>query len=222
MAEIDSNLIGSVINALPLDRMIGGPLQAMVNAQVQASRAYADFLMEVCFDKQGDDGAGTYLARNIQFDYDETLVDDQGMLKGTHRKTMRIPLVAAITHPNICVEEGTVDFDLSVTQSLETNVETSAEGGFKAKVGWGPFSVSMHGKVSHKSKQTRKTDTTAKYSIHVGLKRQEPPESMARVIDFLTDAATKPVCIAASGTGNAEVQELPADSGNGLQPVATQ
>ena len=32
MATIDNSLIGSVINALPLDRMISGPLQAMIQA----------------------------------------------------------------------------------------------------------------------------------------------------------------------------------------------
>ena len=46
--SIDSSLIGSVINALPMDRMIAGPLQAMVQAQVTASKSYADFLMQVC------------------------------------------------------------------------------------------------------------------------------------------------------------------------------
>ena len=43
--SIDNSLIGSVINALPMDRMIAGPLQAMVQAQVTASKSYADFLM---------------------------------------------------------------------------------------------------------------------------------------------------------------------------------
>lgn len=42
---MDSQFIGSVINALPLEHMIGGPLQAMIKAQVQASKAYADFLL---------------------------------------------------------------------------------------------------------------------------------------------------------------------------------
>ena len=51
----------------------------------------------------------------------------------------------------------------------------------------------MTGKVSHKSEQTRSTDTRAKYSIHTQIKRQEPPEALQRVIDYLTNAKTKPV-----------------------------
>ncbi|MCG7568914.1 DUF2589 domain-containing protein [Pseudoalteromonas sp. CNC9-20] len=205
---IDTGLVGSVINALPLDRMIGGPLHAMITAQVQASRAYAEFLMTVCI-KDGK-------AVNVEFEYDETQVDTEGNFKGTIRKTMRVPLLAAITHPNICVEEGSIDFELEVTQSEESHSETSAEGGFEAKMGWGPFSVKVHGKVSHKSEQTRKTDTRAKYSIHTAVKRQGPPEALMRVIDFLTDAATKPVVIGDGSPTSADA--LPADTKAEIAP----
>ena len=201
---MDTGLIGSVINALPLDRMIGGPLRAMITAQIQASKAYAEFLMSVCI----QDGK----AVNVQFDYDETIVDSEGNFKGVVKKTMRIPLLAAITHPNICIEEGTIDFELEVSQSEESHSETSAEGGFEAKLGWGPFSVKVHGKVSHKSEQTRKTDTRAKYSIHTAIKRQGPPEALSRVIDFLTDAATKPIVLPENQKPSDPSKGLPAET----------
>ena len=64
---LDPSFIGSVLNALPLDKMISTPLQAMITAQIQASKAYADFLMSVCI-KDGK-------AVTVQFDYEETLVE---------------------------------------------------------------------------------------------------------------------------------------------------
>ncbi len=207
---IDPALTGSVINALPLDRMIGGPLQAMVKAQVQASKAYADFLQTVCM--KTDPDTKEIVATNIQFEYDETIVDNEGNLQGVHRKTMRIPLMAAITHPNICIEEGSVDFELEVSQSEESHTENAADASLSAKAGWGPFSVSVKGKVSHKSEQTRKTDTRAKYSIHTAIKRQGPPEGLMRVIDFLTDAATKPVMLDDDSKKKTEKTKLPDDS----------
>lgn len=184
---VDPSFIGSVINALPLDRMISGPLQAMITAQAQAARTYADFLLSVCI-KDGK-------AVSVQFDYDETIVDSEGNAKGILQKTMRIPLLAAIVHPIICIEEGTIDFELTISQSEETHEETSAQADLEASFGWGPFSVKVHGSVSHKSEQTRKTDTRARYAIHTEVKRQPPPEALMRVIDFLTDAATKPVTV---------------------------
>ncbi|KVN11533.1 DUF2589 domain-containing protein [Burkholderia stagnalis] len=201
---MDANFIGSVINALPMDQMIAGPLNAMINAQTQAAKSYTDFLMQVCI--QG----GKAVA--VQFDYDETLVDESGVSKGVVQKTMRIPLLAAVVHPIIAIEEGTIDFEMEITQSEKASSSTEGSGEFKAKIGWGPVSVSLSGRVSHKSEQTRSTDTRAKYSIHTQIKRQQPPEALMRVIDFLTDAATKPAVTADKAK---EVKPLPATPTDG-------
>lgn len=194
MATIDNSLIGSVMNALPLDRMISGPLQAMIQAQVTASKSYADFLMGVCI----QDGK----AVAIQFDYDETITDEQGVYKGTVSKKMQIPLLAAVTHPNIVIEEGNIEFELTISQQAESMSETGGEASFGASLGWGPFRLNVKGQVSHKSSQTRKTDTRARYAFNTKVRRQDPPEALMRVIDFLTDAATKPVVMADSTAQN--------------------
>lgn len=204
MATIDNSLIGSVMNALPLDRMISGPLQAMIQAQVTASKSYADFLMGVCI----QDGK----AVAIQFDYDETITDEQGVYKGTVSKKMQIPLLAAVTHPNIVIEEGNIDFELTISQQAESMSETGGEASFGASLGWGPFKLDVRGQVSHKSSQTRKTDTRARYAFNTKIRRQDPPEALMRVIDFLTDAATKPVVM-----GDATVENVDALPPSALQ-----
>lgn len=201
---MDANFIGSVINALPMDQMIAGPLKAMISAQTQAAKSYADFLMQVCIQN------GKAVA--VQFDYDETLVDESGVSKGVMQKTMRIPLLAAIVHPIIAIEEGTIDFEMEITQSEKSASSTEAGGEVQAKLGWGPVSVSITGRVSHKSEQTRSTDTRAKYSIHTQVKRQSPPEALMRVIDFLTEAATKPVV---TEDKSKDVKPLPATPTDG-------
>lgn len=184
MAGVDPAFVGSVFNALPLDRMITIPLMAMVQAQVQASKAYVDFLLAVCI-KDGK-------AVAVQFDYDETLTDSEGKITGAMKRTIRVPLMAAVVHPCICIEEGTIDFELTVSQAEEEKSATAGEATLEATVGWGPFKVSVHGSLSHKSEQTRKTDTRAKYTIHITAKRQPAPEGLQRIIDHLVDAATKP------------------------------
>lgn len=187
---LDPNFTGSVINALPMDKMIAGPLNAMVTAQISASKAYADFLQAVCI-KDGK-------ALQLSFDYDETIVDQEGNYQGILQRSMRIPLMAAIEHPNLCVESGTVDFELEVTSSEASKSATDVEAGLEGSIGWGPLSVKITAKVSHKQEQTRSSDTRAKYTIHTVLKRQPPPEALMRVIEFLTDAATKPVTLPAN------------------------
>ncbi|KFX20303.1 DUF2589 domain-containing protein [Pectobacterium betavasculorum] len=198
---MDSKFIASVINELPLENMISGPLQAMINAQVQASKAYTDFLLSVCIQNNK--------AVAIQFDYDETLIDESGVAKGMVTKTMRIPLIAAITHPIISIEEGTIDFELEVTQSESLSDDTGEDGNLAASLGWGAFKVKMAGRVSHKSTQTRTTDTRAKYSIHTQVKRQAAPEALMRVIDFLTDAVTRPSVLGGEMTSQTVENAIP-------------
>lgn len=202
MAQIDNSLVGSVMNALPLDRMISGPLQAMIQAQISASKSYADFLMGVCI----QDGK----AVAIQFDYDETITDEQGVYKGTIAKKMQIPLLAAITHPNICIEEGNIEFELTISQQAESSSETAVDTEFQTSMGWGGFKLSVKGQVSHKSSQTRKTDTRARYAFNTRVTRQDPPEALMRVIDFLTEAATKPTMIPSTEASNLDA--LPASA----------
>lgn len=208
--SIDNSLIGSVINALPMDRMIAGPLQAMVQAQVTASKSYADFLMQVCV----QDGK----AVAIQFDYDETIVDEQGEYKGVVSKTMKVPLVAAITHLNISIEEGNVEFELVINQMSEDVSSKDMNAEASGSLGWGPFKLNVKGSVSHKSTQTRKTDTRARYAFNTTLKRQEPPEAMMRVIDFLTDAATKPTVVK---TAKLDSQDVISQADTLKSPAAT-
>ncbi len=200
---LDPTFTGAVINALPMEKMIGGPLNAMVSAQVSASKQYADFLQAVCL-KDGQ-------AVQINFDYNETITDHEGNYQGVLKKTLSIPLMAAIEHPNICIETGTVDFELEVTASESSLSSTGVEAGLEASLGWGPVKATISAKVSHKSEQTRSSDTRAKYSFHTELRRQPPPEALMRVIEFLTNAATKPATLPANKELTSK-ESLPTDN----------
>lgn len=186
MAEVPNigQAVGGALQALPIDKMISAPLMAAIGAQIRASHAYKEFVETV--------GLENGKAVMIPFDYEEDIVDEAGNITGTRSRHMKVPLLALVSHPNLNIEEVDIDFEMTIEASEEDHSSTSGEGGFEAKIGWGPFSVKVHGKVSHKSEQTRKTDTRAKYSIHVGAKRAGPPEGMMRVLDALVDEATRP------------------------------
>jgi hypothetical protein len=59
------------------------------------------------------------------------VVDEQGVNKGSVTRKMSIPLLAAITHPIICIEDGTIDFELEVSQSEASSSSTEAEPPWK-------------------------------------------------------------------------------------------
>jgi len=186
--------LDSIVDSLPIDRLIGEPLDAMIKAQVNAGLQYLDFVRTQCV-KDGK-------AIMMEFDYDETLVDTEGNYRGVYQKTIRIPLLAMVTHPTLSLQDGTVDFEMEVTHFTEAKddaQEENAPAGPIASMVGVPQRGIVKGKVSHKPAQTRRSDTRARYSIHAAVKREDAPEAMMRVIDFLTDAATKPVLVPTKG-----------------------
>ena len=182
--EIDKNLTGDVVRALPIEYMIGKPLEATVKANILSCKSYVtDFLEAVCLDKDRK-------VKYVTFQYDEEVHKSDGTTSVATR-TLRVPLMAIIEHPTYLADEGEVSFSMTINQMATSTSATSGEAGFKGsgQAGWGPVSVKveMHGSVSHKSEQTRKTDTTAKYDISVKAKHFGQTETMKKCIDLMTN-----------------------------------
>jgi len=195
--------VGAAITALPMDHMIAVPILAAVNAQIRASKLYVDFINDVGM----KDGKPIM----IPFTYEEDKIGVDGQIAGHSVRRMNVPLLAILEHPAMNVDSMTIDFEMEVSTMESEHSMTSAEGGFDASVGWGPFSVHVHGKVSHKSEQTRSTDTRSKYSFHVQVKHVGQSEGMKRVLDALVDSAVRPATVVdASGPAKHEVLPAPA------------
>jgi len=177
--------VGAVMQALPMDHMIAGPLLATIQAQVRSSKMYADWIQDVGLDENRK-------AVTVDFEYTEDQMGSDGKVVSTKTRHMKVPLLALLHHPAINIDKASIDFEMTVETSESENAMTSGEGGFDAKVGWGPFSVRIHGKVSHKTEQTRKTDTRSKYSFHVEMGYAGPTEAMNRIIEHMTDASVRP------------------------------
>ena len=81
------------------------------------------------------------------------------------------------------------DRNTAEAEKSETTAGSSSDG----KIGFffGP-KVNFSASVSHKSEQTRTTDTRAKYSFNVCARRQGPPESFMRLIDAVTATVANP------------------------------
>ena len=176
---------GAALQALPMDHLIAAPLLAAIGAQVRSSKMYADWISQVGLDANKK-------AVTVDFEYKEDQIGTDGKVTGSTTRRMQVPLLALLHHPAVNLESASVDFEMTVETSEAEHASTAGEGGFDAKVGWGPFSVKVHGKVSHKSEQTRKTDTRSKYSFHVEMKYAGPTEAMSRIIEHMTDASVRP------------------------------
>jgi len=185
MPQNAGELIAGTVNALPLDRMFTVPAMAMATTQRQLSRQYYEFVKEVGLDENGN-------VKMVNAQYTESVLDTEGNVVNNITKTISVPLLSLLTHPNVNVQEGSVEFEMTIQSSSEETSETSGEGGFEATAGWGPFKVKVHGRMSHKSSQTRKTDTRARYAVNMKIAKDDMPEGMHQFLETVLNATSHP------------------------------
>lgn len=185
MAEVTP--VAGIIKSLPIEHMFAAPVMAAIKCHREACKAVADFISEVGLNEDGS-------VKMVRFAYSEAEHDTDGNATGnTLNRVIDLPFIAAVPLPALGVEKVTVDFELEVNTSESKSSSTEAKASMKGKLGFGWWSVSMSGSVSHKSEQTRKTDTRSKYTVHLEAAAQPAPEALMRVVDAITNASTRPV-----------------------------
>jgi len=180
---------------LPMESLIGGPLQAAAKANANMVATNAEFIQQIGFKR--DDKGDITGANMVEFKFNQliTSTNDKGDVVQTPQEvSVQAPMLAIVPLPALKVKDVSVDFTMQVNSSTSDTDESSSEGGYSgtAKVGWGPFSmsVSVHGKTSSHSKHTRKSDNSAKYDVHVSATDDGIPEGLSRILDMMHDAIT--------------------------------
>jgi hypothetical protein len=94
------------------------------------------------------------------------------------------------------------EFEMEVSTQSASKSSTDSSAELNVKAGWGCWSASFTGKVSHHSENSRSSDTSAKYSVSVKGK-QEKPEGLMKVLDMLNNSIGKEKGAASSdGSGS--------------------
>ncbi len=163
-----------VLNALNYEHIIGTPINAIYKAASQNAADYIDFI-KTTLDENG---------KPISVTFTKTIKDSQGVDRDVE---VTVPMLAIVEHPAMNIVNAVVELNVEVSDSFTQDINASLEAETEMKAGWGPFSISVRAKVSASYAQSRKTDTRAKHHIRVEMEQKGAPETMMRVIDFLTD-----------------------------------
>ncbi len=179
--------VAGIIKSLPIEHMFAAPVMAAIKCHREACKAVVDFIEEVGLNEDGS-------VKIVRFSYKEAQHDTEGNATGTTiEKIIDLPFIAAVPLPALGIEKVVVDFELEVNTAESKSSSTEAKASVSGKLGFGWWSVSMSGSVSHKSEQTRSTDTRSKYTVHLEAGAQSPPEALMRVIDAITSATVRPI-----------------------------
>lgn len=183
---------------LPMDQLIGGPLKAACDSQIQLAKATADFIQNVGLQA---DKNGVMRTRTVDFTYSKPVNDGNGGYTEVENK-LDVPLLAILNTPSLAIKEVEVEFTMEVKSSTseKSSRDYAATLDTEVKAGWGPVSVDVkiHGSVASHNENTRSSDNSAKYHVKVLARDDGMPEGLRRCLDIIQQAIAEKPAIAAS------------------------
>jgi hypothetical protein len=175
----------SKFKGLPMDELIGAPLEAACDAQKNLAAAQLEFINDIAFEAS-EDGKGKK-TRLIKFNLNRPVETPDGII--TVPTPVEAPFLGLVPIPSLLVEDVNIEFQMEVSateSSKETNTKEAsgtaeASGGI---LGW-RAKVSVQGKVSSSRENTRSTNQTAKYQVRVSARQQPATEGLSRLMDIM-------------------------------------
>jgi hypothetical protein len=217
--------MGDQFKGLPMGDLIGGPLTAACDAQLKLAIATATFIKTVGFlppapevAKNDSNALGGVRTASFKFSRPTGGAAVDGIVP-MEDVELEVPLLAIVKVPALSITKVDVTFDMEVKNS-ETSIEkesSEAKLDAEVKVGWGPFSASVHisGSVSSHKENTRSSDQTAKYHVEVHAVDDGMPEGLARVLDIMAQSiAPKSVTPLKSVASTPKIEGAPSSTGD--------
>ncbi|MFI5151479.1 MAG: DUF2589 domain-containing protein [Bacteroidia bacterium] len=193
---------------LPMDSLIGGPLNAAATANAGMALTQTKFMLDTCFNivkgKTPTD-ADNYspiminmsLTRGVM---EPAVLDATGKVTTPAKITslvtaFNLPLLTIIPLNSLAVDTVDIGFEMEVKSSYSEDTaqskstEIKAETSFEAKIGWGPVSVTVKGSASYDSKDSSTHNThyeksnSAKYTVNVHAGQLPLPKGVNVIIE---------------------------------------
>ena len=171
----------SELNNIDFRKMIGGPLQACVDAQVSSSMATVDFINKVGFSV---DANGKKELVMVDFSHTRKDLDAEGkeVIKAVN---IKVPLLAMLPIPSLRIEHAIIVFNVKLN-SVET-ASVSDSLGIKASVsgGFGPISFKVSASYQRQSSTGVKVEKEYALNINVKCVQDEIPAGLEKILGML-------------------------------------
>lgn len=169
--------VSEQFTGISMEQLIGAPLLAVVNAELQLADSTAAFIRQAGVDENGK-------TRTATFFFQDTAADETGQ-QGKRNMQVDVPLLAVVPVPNLQIDEVGLTFDMEVKQSERKDSETELGGNMDGGLGFGPAKVAIRGNVSSHNHHTRQSDFSAKYHLDIRATNHGTPEALERVRDMM-------------------------------------
>jgi hypothetical protein len=174
--KADSNVTDK-FKGLPMRELIAAPLIAAAEAQQELAATAWNFYKQIAFD---DDGK---TVRVLEFDIKRPIQQDGVMT--TMPQSVKAPFIGLMPIPSLLIDRVDVDLQMEVTDT--SNVKSTINAEVETKVSGKSWLISaeISGKVTTARENTRMTNQTAKYQIHVTASQQPQTEGLSKLMDIM-------------------------------------
>ncbi len=176
-----NNSVANNFSGLPIAELIAAPLTAACDSQKRLAQSAFEFMTEI-----GYVDAKSQAPRMLSFDLERPV---EGA-PAPQKIKVNAPFLGLVPLPALLIDDVQIDFQMEVTatdtttekrnSSLDTTVNSNFRFGCFAK-----GSVNDNGKISSSRENTRSTNQTAKYQVHVSARQQQPTEGMSKLMDIM-------------------------------------
>ncbi len=182
VAEAVSTNLTAELNNIDFRKMIGGPLQAAVDAQVASSLATVDFINKVGFTAPDSDGKRELVMVDFSHKRKDVGADGQPVEKEIF---IKVPLLAMLPIPSLRIEHVIIDFNVKLNSVESSSTSDSLGVNAEVKGGWGPVSFKVS--ASYQRKTATNVEVKKEYALNVNVKavQDEIPAGLEKILGML-------------------------------------
>lgn len=198
---------GKELATLDFANLIGGPLNAVVEAQAKSAISTASFIKEVGFDSNG---------KVITTDFSITKTNNEGRKQDF---TLSVPFLTMLPIPYIKVDEAVVEFNAKITSTTESSSASTFDHATRASASGKSWFVSakVASKTSYQKKSANSDKEERTFDMHVKVtaSNTDMPAGTEKILNMLeesmheTPGEKAPIKLTISGTDLASTSATP-------------
>lgn len=174
---------GKELSTLDFSNLIGGPLNAVVEAQAKSAITTADFIKTVGFDKDN---------KVITTDFEYTKEDADG---NTADFKLSVPFLTMLPIPYVEVDEASIEFNANITSTTSSNSSSDFSGSTSTSGGGGWWfaraSFKANASYQKKSSSTQEVKKTYSMQVKVRAKQADMPAGTSKILSILENVITE-------------------------------
>lgn len=185
---------GNEIASISLGSIIGGALNAIVEAQSQAANTTVEFIKSVGFTTEKDTGVMQPVYVDFQYAKRQH-VNEKKEVEQTV-SNLKVPVLSMVPIPFIRVDDATIDFNVKINSVEETksSKDTTAGGSTEASASYNGWrfktGIKLNASFSNQKKSSMSDTVKKDYSlnVHVHAVQDDMPAGVERLLGILEDS----------------------------------